>query len=957
VAVTAKFTADFSQFHAAAKEAEARIRSFEASSGKTGQALEKAVARAVGPVQKLAREAALLAQAVEKAGGVSTLAGERLESIGSKASQLSKKFTALGLDVPSSLQAISDKAKTADSGLAGFFSRMTSGAGGASKAFSALGGVIAGVAGAVGITLSAGAIIGFAKDAVSAAGALDDLRKETKFSTDTLQGLAFGGKRVGVSLTEIAESATQLQKKLGSGDAGVVSSVRALGIDLDQIKKLSPENQFITLAEAVTKIEDPLSRASIGADLFGKKFEEISSLASEGIRDTIEEAKRLGAVIDTDAIQSLDRLGDAFGDLGERTKGIIATALAPLADAILRVRDAARGVAADSQGPRFIDPKDAENFKKLGAAVGNVTVDLSSYSLGLKITGKAAEDLVKNQGNLISNFQLAQNEFAALRKNGLEPLNAAQKKTIDETIKLGGSEELAARRVGVSTERVKIYRKSLDELKNSQREASQELKKAIDLLEKSIPQLKLAEALEQIRSEFVLLNPFFIQAERGAQLMAFGFKGTQDALESLGENVDPATEKMIRFWATFEEAGPTAEQAKGELRSFGTFLQEDLGKLVVGAFAGGGNVGKTIGAGIGDFLTGKDGIIGEAIAGIRGKLGSVLGSVVGPLGSLLGGLGGSAVGKLFGKIFGNNPEKQINPIREAFVQAGGGLEKLGEKAARAGVTLREMLDARNPQAYQKAIENLQRAFQFQDDALKTVEETVKRYGFALSELGPALQRSQLEKQAQGLFKDFQVLTSAGIDVNTVLGRMGDSLNHFIQDAVATGTEVPLAMQPMLKKMAELGILVDKNGTVITDLEEAGVRFSITMSEGFRDLIAEVRKLTEAIARGLGVALDTVADKARHIQLPEFTGGFDRPVISDDVPSFPTFQGGISQVTRPAAFIGSPGLSEQTVTGRGQAEATGAGAGAGTVVFELNGRTLAEVLLPDIAGAVQRFRLA
>lgn len=295
-------------------------------------------------------------------------------------------------------------------------------------------------------------------------------------------------------------------------------------------------------------------------------------------------------------------------------------------------------------------------------------------------------------------------------------------------------------------------------------------------------------------------------------------------------------------------------------QGFGDFLKNDLGKIIVGAFQGGGDVGKSIGGAIGGFLTGPNGIIGKAIGKIGGSLGSVLGSIVPGLGTLLGGLAGSGLGKIFGKLFGN-PEKQINPIRQAFVDAAGGLDALNQKAAAAGVTLKAMLDAKTPEQYKAAIDELNAAFEFQDQAMQTLQETAARYGFVIEELGPAMQRQQLSEQAQQLFQDFSVLTAAGISTDAILARMGDSVNQFVQTALRTGTEIPAAMRPMLEQFAAAGQLVDAQGNKITNLEDSGITFSETMTEGFNRVVESVNKLSEAIARGLGLPLSDVTNRA------------------------------------------------------------------------------------------------
>lgn len=235
----------------------------------------------------------------------------------------------------------------------------------------------------------------------------------------------------------------------------------------------------------------------------------------------------------------------------------------------------------------------------------------------------------------------------------------------------------------------------------------------------------------------------------------------------------------------------------------------------------------------------------------------------------------SAIKKLF-----HDAEKDVNPVRQAFVDAAGGLAELDRRAHGAGVTLRAMLDAKTPEAYKKAIDDLNKAMEFQDQAMRTLEETAQKYNLTVEEMGPAWSRQQLEKKAGELYQDFQVLTSAGVGVDTVLSKMGGSINDFVHDALRTGTEIPAAMAPMLQRMVEMGTLTDANGNVITDLEQAGVHFSLTMTEGFQKIVEAVGKLTDAITRGLGLAIENIPD-------PEVTGHVGWDV--DPIPASGTYQ--------------------------------------------------------------------
>jgi len=356
-------------------------------------------------------------------------------------------------------------------------------------------------------------------------------------------------------------------------------------------------------------------------------------------------------------------------------------------------------------------------------------------------------------------------------------------------------------------------------------------------------------------------------------------------------------------------------------------------QLVQQAMTGGGGLMgaakatmSQIGSGLGEGLFNAGGALNAIGNKLTGVFGSAFGLALPGIGGAIGSVIGPVIGKLASKLFGN-PEKEVNPVRQAYIDAAGGLEELAQRAAEAGVTVRGVLDAKTPADYKKAIDDLSAAFKFQDAAMATLDETTKRYGFSIEELGPALSRQALDKQAQGLYQDFQVLTAAGIDVDTVLRRMGGSVQDFVTQSLRTGTEIPAAMRPMLDRMVELGTLVDANGNVITDLGASGVTFSETMTQGFAKIVTVVENLTDAISRGLGLAIENIPEPvvvgAVHWNVDPVPDGINDGTMQVD--PYPQALGGDYMVTKPTLFLaGEAGPERATFTPQGKGRQTSGG---------------------------------
>lgn len=359
--------------------------------------------------------------------------------------------------------------------------------------------------------------------------------------------------------------------------------------------------------------------------------------------------------------------------------------------------------------------------------------------------------------------------------------------------------------------------------------------------------------------------------------------------------------------------GRVFKELTDKARTFGDYLKRDLGADILKVFQGGGHALTAIGGSIGGFLTGTTSKIGQGLSkGIAEVFGSSFG---GALNTVLPGIGtllGAGIGKLFGKLF-DNPEKQINPLRQAFVDAAGGLDQLNRRAHEAGVTLDRVLDAKNPKQYQKAIEDLNAAFAFQDQAMQFLNATVEKYGFSISELGPTLANQKLGEQAAQLQKEWYALAAGGIDLNNISIHMGDSVSKWLQNSLKAGTEIPGSMREILHQLAAVGLLTDENGDKYDLAKIDALDYSKTSKGAMADLQTAIEKLTDAISRGLGGAIKNLPkdfDVTGHVHVENDFNGLP-PIV-------PESSGGMGRVTKPTLFlVGERGSEDFAFSGGGQ----------------------------------------
>jgi len=753
-------------------------------------------------------------------------------------------------------------------------------------------------------------VIDFGMQVIDLAGDLTDLSAKTGISTTGLQRLGAATEQSGVGLDKVSTATVKLAKSLIDGDKSTVGALEKLGLSVSSLKQMAPEKQFLAVADAVGGIQNPTEKAWAAMQVFGKGGAELLAAFDGHLTEAAQHAEDLGLIIDEQTVKAADDFGDQLMLLGKQLMGIVATVVGPLLPALSALGNMLAWVGRD-----ILQPVLGTSIKVVMTLLAGFWEVLSGLlaklaELGSKIPGIGGK--FAEMATWLKESSKASGDYMAHLWDNTTKVESSALKATPALLGLGKASEDGAKGARTQADELDRLREKIDAIHASAATGLYNRGSAGDF------------GAGAVDSEVKRVQEL-IDAQKKAASVEMSTAG---GVVAVGVQLD-------------------VEQAKGALatlnemasRSFSGILTGVVAKLpqtLQQAFTGGGGfagAGKALASQLGSGLGGTLFEAGGALNGLGNKMARMFGSAFGlalpGIGSAIGAMAGPLLSTLTGKIAGlfASTEKQVNPVRQAFVDAAGGLATLNEKAAGAGVTLNALLDARTPEAYKRAIDDLNAAFQFQDDAMKTLDEAVKRYGFSIEELGPAMQRQELDKQAQGLYQDFKVLTAAGIDIDTVLGRMGESINAFVADSLRTGTEVPAAMAPMLQRMVEMGTLTDENGNIITDLEAAGVHFSMTMSEGFNALIGSVQRLTDAIARGLGVAIENIPNPEveGHVSwnVDPLPGRPDMGGMTADI--VPMAEGGRGRVTGPTLFLaGEAGPEDFAFSGGGHRFGTGDG---------------------------------
>jgi len=319
----------------------------------------------------------------------------------------------------------------------------------------------------------------------------------------------------------------------------------------------------------------------------------------------------------------------------------------------------------------------------------------------------------------------------------------------------------------------------------------------------------------------------------------------------------------------------------------------------------------------------KSGALGGAAAG------AIFGAQFGPWGIAIGG----AVGGLLG-FFGASKRareeqarlaEQLRKTRDEYIRAAGGIETLRARAEAAGASLFAMLNASTVQAYQQAIEDLNRVLGLHDEGWELLNAAMNKYGIGVEQLGPKFAQQKLNEQVSELIQNYEILTRAGVDQTVVLEKMSKDINEYVKNSLIAGTTVPESMRPILAKLIELGLLTDENGDKMEDLSR--VNFTESMEAGVARLIDKIGELIDAML-GIPNVNRTVTVTTR--SGPK-RGEEEEETYGDGLPlATPLAAGYSGWVTQPRTFlVGEKGPEFLQVTPKNEMPTNPHGAGSGT----------------------------
>ena len=215
-----------------------------------------------------------------------------------------------------------------------------------------------------------------------------DISQRTGLATEAVSRLGFMARQTGAGIEDVENGVKKMQKFLSeafSGDSESILYLSKLGLKMEEIKKLKPEEQFGEIAKKIGALPTATERTAAALKIFGKGGTALIPLMMDFSALELR-AKRLGLGMSREAAESAHRMGDALEDLTTISKGLTSTigaALAPamtdwFAWATLGVKIAKDWVKAN------------QAFVVTASTVGAVLLGIGSTVIGLGLAVRTA---------------------------------------------------------------------------------------------------------------------------------------------------------------------------------------------------------------------------------------------------------------------------------------------------------------------------------------------------------------------------------------------------------------------------------------------------------------------------------------------------------------------------------------------------------------------------------------
>jgi hypothetical protein len=174
-----------------------------------------------------------------------------------------------------------------------------------------------------------------------------DTAKFLGLSTEAFSAAAFAAEKFGVTQQQLTMLLQRMTRNVSEAAIGIGESrnaFAALGVDVQALRQLRPDEQFRVIAERLSEIGVAGDRIAVARKIFDSEGAKAALQMAEGFGRAADEAKRLKVTLSEDAADTAVQLRDAFTSLGAVFDQTVENIVFAVAPAFLKISEAMFGV-------------------------------------------------------------------------------------------------------------------------------------------------------------------------------------------------------------------------------------------------------------------------------------------------------------------------------------------------------------------------------------------------------------------------------------------------------------------------------------------------------------------------------------------------------------------------------------------------------------------------------------
>ena len=218
------------------------------------------------------------------------------------------------------------------------------------------------------------AFVGLATNALKTVDAIGKLSKSTGISAEGLQAFSLAASDAGVDQVALSGAFGRMSKRLAEAAKGfgeAKPALEQLGLSAANLVKLSPDEQFLRIGEAIGGLATEGEKAAVAFKIFSDQGLRLVPLFDDIRKKTgaaQEELSQLGILLSKREISNVEALNDSLSRVQKTLTGIVEKVVAELAPAVKLVADDWLGFVKESNGSIVTGIADALKTAAIAAA-------------------------------------------------------------------------------------------------------------------------------------------------------------------------------------------------------------------------------------------------------------------------------------------------------------------------------------------------------------------------------------------------------------------------------------------------------------------------------------------------------------------------------------------------------------------------------------------------------------